>query len=183
MSTKPNKKVPFQSLIDAKVDILSGMSKAKASKKHGISVKILEDRLERIDNTLESKLPALSVERQLISDALSEKLRPIKEELSMKSLEILRKADEIILNRLQTDAEAMDTKDILKASDQHSSRLARITGMEEDPGAGTDPNARSKVVNTFVQNIFHNHTKKLEEDRGKINDTSPTPIDVEPESD
>ena len=146
-----------------------------------MSPSVLKDRLERIDEVLESNLPTLSTERQLISQALSEKLKPIKEELSMKSLEILRQADDIILNRLITNPDDMDTKDVLKASDQHSSRLARITGMEEDPSAGADPNARAKVINTFVQNIFHNHAKKLQEDRGKVNDTSPTPVDAEVE--
>jgi hypothetical protein len=178
----PTKRVPFQSIVDAKIDILSGSSISEASKKHGISKTLLKDRLERIDEVLESDLPALTTERQLISQALSDKLKPIKEELSMKSLEILKKADDIILDRLANAPDDMDTKDVLKASDQHSARLARITGIEEDPGAGTDPNARAKVINTFVQNIFHNHTKKLEKDRGRINDTSLTPIDIEVET-
>lgn len=178
---KPNKIVPFQKIVDAKVDYLSGMSFKKISEKHNLPINILKDRLERIDNVLESNLPALSTERKLISEALSEKLKPIKEELSLKSLEIVRKADEIILNRLLSSPDDVDTKDILKASDQHSSRLARITGLEEDPSAGSDPNLRSKVVNTYIQNIFNSHAKNLEEERLKVNDTTPAPIEVNTE--
>lgn len=179
--TKPSKKIPFQTIIDAKIDELSGMSKTKISKKHKIAPAILKDRLERIDNVLESTLPSLSVERKLISEALSDKLRPIKEELSLKSLEIVRKADNIIYERLTSNPDDVDTKDVLKASEMHASRLARITGIEEDPTAGYDPNARSRVVNTFVQNIFNNHNKILETERDAVNDTTPTPIEVEPE--
>lgn len=177
-TVKPNKKVPFQTIIDAKIDEISGMSQKKISKKHKIAPTILKDRLERIDNVLESRLPALSVERQIISEALSEKLKPIKEELSLKSLEIIRKADEIIYQRLTTEPDEITTKDVLRASDIHSSRLARITGIEEDPGAGTDPNARAKIVNTYVQNIFNNHAKNLEQERLSVNDTTPTPVDT-----
>jgi len=178
-SIKPKKKIPFQTIIDAKIDEISGMNQKKIAKKHKIAPTILKDRLERIDSVLNSSLPALSVERQLISEALSEKLKPIKEELSLKSLEIIRKADDIIYQRLVTEPDEMKTADILKASDQYSSRFARITGMEEAPNAGSDPNARTRVVNTFVQNIFNNHAKNLEQERLNVNDTTPTPIDTE----
>lgn len=153
MSNVPQKKIPLQSILDAKVDYLSGMTIKEVSSKHKISVSVLKDRFSRIDEISESNLPALSMERKIISDALSNHLKPIKEELSMASYEIVKAADSLVLERILNEPEDVSTKDLLRASDSHSQRLARITGMEEDPLAGKpkDP-ARANIM---IQNIFN----------------------------
>ena len=176
--TTPSKKIPFQSLVDAKIDVISGMSLTAASEKHGIRPAVLKDRLERVDAVLESNIPSLSVDRHIITDALSEKMKPIKEELSLKSLDIVREADKIVLERLKENPDEISTKDVLRASAEHSSRLARITGMEEDPNAGIpgDEALRNRNINIFVQNIVNGHKEKLEKEREHVNDTTPTPV-------
>lgn len=177
-TTTPNKIIPFQTILDARIDILAGMSPTAAAKKNGLSVKVMQDRLARIDEITTSNLPALSTDQKIISEALSDKMKPIKEELSLKSLEIVREADKIILDRLKTQPEEVSTKDVLRASESHSGRFARITGFEEDPTAGNngDEKIRIKNVNVFIDNTFKNHREKLEHERTKVNDTTPTPI-------
>jgi hypothetical protein len=175
--TKPRIKIPFNTILDAKIDLIQGMSASDVSLKHGVSKTILDDRIARVDEISNSTLPALSVERAIISEALADRLKPIKEELSLKSLEIVREADKIVLERLMINPDDLSTKDVLRASEAHSARLARITGLEEDPTAGgDDPTLRAKNVNVFIQNIFKSHKEKLERDRLGVNYTAPKPI-------
>lgn len=180
---KKTKKVPFQSLIDAQMSIITGSTPAQAAKEVGMPTKLMEDRLSRVNEVLSSNTPALTVERQLISEALSDKLKPIKEELAIKSLEIIREADKIVLQRLQGQPEELKMKDVLKASEQHSQRIARITGLEEDPEvdpskAGLD---RAKTINFFVNNTFKNHLDKLKEERVTTNTIDVTPTIIKNE--
>lgn len=168
--------IPLSVLVEAQADIIGGLPPAQAAKRHGLRPKALEQATERVGLIMSSDSPLMSVERQIISEAITDRLKPIKEELALKSLEIIRKADQELSNRL-SEPETLKTRDILSISDIHSKRLARITGMEEDPNAGgDDPNARTKNVNIFVKNIFKGHKDKLEKEREQVNDTTLTPV-------
>lgn len=170
-TTKPVKMVPLQKLLDAKIRLLGGESVKDVSKDLNISPNVLDDRLRRIDELSGSTLPALSVERKIISEAISNHLRPIKEELSLNSLEIVRKADEIILNKLNIEGESLELRDVLKASDSHEARLARITGLEEHPEQGSNPiQDRNNRVSIFIQNMFAGHSDKLSREREIVNE-------------
>jgi len=174
--TKPTTPVPFQAVFDASVDIISGKSLSASAKKQGISPGILADRITRIEEVSNSNLQTMSLERKIISEALTTRLKPLKEELSLKSLDIIRKADSIILSRLTSDSDEMKTSDVLKASEVHAGRFARITGIEEDPDGGVDAGDRTKFINHVTQNIFNIHKEKLEDQRTKVNDITPTPV-------
>lgn len=177
----PAKLIPFQKILDAKIAILNGKSEAQAAKELSLTVLTMRDRIARLDEVMSSNTPALTVERQIISEALSDKLKPIKEELSLKSLEIIRKADQIVLERLQLSPEDVSTKDVLRAAEQHSQRLARITGLEEAPEVDPASAAidRAKTINVFVNTTFKNHLDKLKDERKTTNTVDLTPIYVE----
>lgn len=175
---RPNITIPLQTLIDIKAAIIGGATFPQMCREYKIPAKVLEDRLLNLDSLMSSNSPATSLERKIIEETLSDHLKPIKTKLSFNSLEIIDEADKIVLERLKINPNEMSTKDVLRASDVHSKRLARITGLEEDPDAGKDDGAmeRVKTVNVFIQNTFKGHSEKLESERLKVNDTTPTPI-------
>lgn len=173
---KKRKSIPLTVLVDAEIDKIQGMSDAAIAKKNGVARGALKKRQEKLSVIIESTSPMMEFERKIISDVISDRLKPIKEELALKSLEIVRQADGIVVERLTNQPKKIKMKDLISISDTHSKRLARITGIEEDPGAGTDTPERTKFINTYTQNIFNIHDKKLEDERLKVNDTTPTPI-------
>jgi hypothetical protein len=173
---KNNTPIKSETIIDAKLDQLAGLSDKEIAAKNGVSPARLNKAILRVDEVMNDKTELFSVERQIIKEAISDRLMPLKEELAIKSLEILRKADIIVSDRLDAP-ELISTKEALKISDTHSRRLARIVGLEEDPNAGgADPEERAKTVNIFVQNIFKSHNDKLKQERDGVNDTTLTPV-------
>lgn len=176
--TKPKPEpIKLQTIIDAELEILGGVDLKDVAKKYGIKPKQFNQSIERVSEIMNSDAPELALERKIISEALTEKMKPIKEQLALKSLEIINEADKLISDRMKSDPDQVKTKDLVNISDNHSKRLARITGMEEDPNAGTDNDkTRVKKVNIFIQNIFGNHKEKLEKERDKVNDIELTPV-------
>ena len=172
-------KTKISTIVQAKADELVGLGTRGLKKKYGIGKKDLSVRIEAMNQILTSDSPNLSVERQIISEAISDRLKPIKEELAVKSLEIVRMADEEVVERLKTP-ELLKEKDLISISDTYSKRLSRLTGIEEDPGAGEDTDKRVKNVNVFVQNIFAEHSKNLEKKRNSINNVYD--VGITPES-
>lgn len=167
MRTK-KEKIKFSTIVAAQAENLIGASDAKLKQKFGISKKKLESTALKLNEIVSSNSPNLTLEKKIISEAISDHLKPIKEELALKSLEIIRKADEVLLQRLDSP-EIIRTGEMVGVSDVYSKRLARLTGIEEDPNAGKEPEERSKNVNIFVQNIFAEHKKNLEKKRNLIN--------------
>lgn len=166
----PKRKLQIQDLLNAKIRIMSGELIASVAKDLNTSATILQDRVDRLDDISESSLPALSMERRIISETLSEHLKPIKEELSVKAYEIVRRADEIVLNKLNAEGESLELKDVVKVADSYEGRFARITGIEEHPGQGSSGQDRATRVNVYIENMFAAHNKKLSSDRDNIND-------------
>lgn len=175
---KPNITIPLQTLIDIKARIIGGATFPQMCREYHLPAKVLEDRLLNLDSLISSDSPSTSLERKIIEETLSDHLKPIKTKLSFNSLEIIDEADKIVLERLKTNPDELSTKDVLRASDVHSKRLARITGLEEDPDAGKDNGnlERVKTVNVFIKNTFREHREKLEKERRMVNDTTPTPV-------
>ncbi len=167
MKTK-KEKIKFSTIVQAQAENLIGISDTKLKQKFGISKKKLESTALKLNEIVSSNSPNLTLEKKIISEAISDHLKPIKEELAIKSLEIIRKVDEVLLQRLDTP-EIIRTGEMVGVSDIYSKRLARLTGIEEDPNAGKEPEQRTKNVNIFVQNIFEEHKKNLEKKRNLIN--------------
>lgn len=166
---KEKEKIKFSTIVEAQADMVIGSSEKELKSKHGLSKKKITTAAAKINSIMASNDPALSLERKIISEAITDRLKPIKEELAVKSLEIVRRADEELLNRLETP-ELVKTNEMISISDTFSKRLSRLTGIEEDPTAGENPeNLRSKNVNIFVQNIINEHKNLLEKKRNKIN--------------
>jgi hypothetical protein len=169
MENKTRTKPKISELVNAQIDYYAGATEKEIKSKYGISKSRLASTTTKINEILASDSDSTSFERKIISEALSDKLRPIKEEISLKSLEIIRKTDEEVSKRLDSP-EGEEMKDLVKVSDIYSRRLARITGMEEDPSAGeVDPLARAKTVNVFINNVFQKHKENLEKKRNSIN--------------
>lgn len=173
---RKKKIVPLSVLVDVEIDKIQGMNDVQISKKHNINTGILDNRRAKLGVIVSSTGDTMALERKIISDVISDRLKPIKEELAVKSLEIIRKADNLIGDRLLNEPKGIKMKDLISISDVHSKRLARITGIEEDPGAGDDSPERARFVNNYTQNIFNIHDKKLEEERKNVNNTELKPI-------
>lgn len=150
-------------LLDANIRLLAGESIKVVSKDVGLSEHVLKDRLRRINEFKSSTIPALSMDQQIISESLSEHLKPIKESLSLNSLEIVRRADELTLQKLnETPLEDLKLKDLVTTADSHESRLARITGLEDHPDQGANSSKeRVNRISVFVENMFAGHSEKL----------------------
>lgn len=168
---KKKDKIPFETVVRAKADLLSGEPKIKTLNKYNISEKRLTKASEAIGQIIASDDPNFALEKEIIESALSAKLKPIKARLAAKSLEILDEADKLTLERLKDPIRPMKTKDILSISDIHSKRFARITGLEEDPTGGLNPDEKRKTVNIFVQTMINRHTTKLDEERTTVNNS------------
>lgn len=168
--SKTTKHPTFDAIVEAYIRYLGGEALSKIGKDLKLSQDVLEDRFKRLDLASNSKLPSLSMERQLINEVLSDKLKPIKEELSVRAVEILREADDIIITKLRNERDSLKLSDLVKAADSYEGRLARITGLEEDPSQGPDRNDRNNRVNIFIKELFPNHSDKLDNDRKKVND-------------
>jgi len=183
-TTRPQKLIPLQKILDARIRILGGESESSVAKDLKISVSTLQDRMERLDEIEASSLPALTVDQRIINETISDHLRPIKLELSTNALEIVRKADKLIKERLDREGDSIGVKDLVKTADSFEGRLARIVPIEELPEAGpVDQQKRRTVINNFVhQNIINQHINKLEKDRLAVNDVGidNKPIDVVP---
>ena len=163
-------KIPFSTIFSAYVDKISGMTNKEISEKYSISQPSITRRIEILTKFMNDNTPALSKEREIISQALSENMKPIKEEIAVKALEIIKKADDLVSEKLTTEGPSLELKDIVKTADSYSSRFARLTGVEDFPALGKDTaQERTKIVNTYVQNIFNNHDESLDKDREKIN--------------
>lgn len=177
-----SKEIPIDALIESELGKINGLSSRAIHKITNVPAKAIAAVQGRVSEVMASNSPELAFERQIISEAITDRLKPLKEELALKSLEIVRVADDLLLDELNSGM--MKTKDVIRVSDSHSKRLARIVGLEEDPGAGGgDPNEANKTVNIYIKNMFSGHKKKLEEERNSVNDISLTPIyeaDVEP---
>ncbi len=163
--------IKFDDLLNAYTEYLAGESLTAVCKKYKMTANAFKDRLGRINAVMESNVPTLAIERKLISDVLTNHLKPLKEEIALKSLSILREADNLVENKLKTEGQSVDLKDLVKTADSYSNRLARITGIEEYPQIPQDNTEdRSKRINNFVQNIFINHEENLENKRKIINE-------------
>lgn len=174
--------IKIETIIEAELDSVAGLTPRQIKEKHGVSARDLNKAKERISEVMDSTLPILSVDRKIISEAITDRLRPIKEDLAVKSLEIIKKADDLIVDRMTSTPEDVKTKDLITISDTHSKRLARIVGIEEDPDGGGDgdPNKRAKNINVFIENAFMGHNEKLKRERETINAT-PDPTIIEGE--
>lgn len=175
----PKKLIPLSSIVQANMDIaILGKTKEEAERTNHLPKGTIENVNAKIGEIITSDDPNMALQRQIISEALTDRLKPIKEELSFKSLELAKKADLIIEERLENRPDMISDKNLLAISDIHSKRLARLTGIEEDPYAGNnDKDERNKTVNIMVQNIFQGHKERLERERAGINYN---PIDIDP---
>lgn len=180
---KKQKIHPLSSVVQANLDVIvQGKTPEQAEKDNELPKGTLHNVDAKVGELLESTNPNTALQRRIISEALTDRLKPIKEDLSVKSLELTNKADTILAERLEKSAGMISDKNLLAISDIHSKRLARLTGIEEDPTAGHDDSSlRAKTVNIMVQNIFQGHRQKLERERAGINcaPTAPEPIQGE----
>lgn len=178
-----NRKPTLSSLLDANIRVLAGEPKKKVAKDLQLTVPVMEDRLARLEEVSESTLPAIGLERQIISEALSEHLKPIKEALSLKALEIVKRADDLTLEKLNvTPIGDLKLPDIVKTADSYESRLARITGLEEHPDQGSGQSQdKAKRISIFVENMFAGHSEKLAKEREKNNNIKENNKQVEAE--
>lgn len=176
---KKQKIHPLSSVVQANLDVIvQGKTPEQAEKDNELPKGTLHNVDAKVGELLESTDPNTALQRRIISEALTDRLKPIKEDLSVKSLELTQKADSILAERLEKSAGMISDKNLLAISDVHSKRLARLTGIEEDPTAGHDDSSlRAKTVNIMVQNIFQGHRQKLERERAGINCT---PTESEP---
>jgi hypothetical protein len=173
------KKINFSTIVEAQADSLVGTSNKSLKDKYGVSKRRIDVASQKINEIIGSDSPGLTLERKIISEAITDRLKPIKEELAVKSLEIIRKTDEELLNRLDTP-ELIKTNEMVSISDTFSKRFARLTGIEEDPNGGENPiDSRNKNVNIFVQNIINEHKDLLEKKREKINNVYEVGINPE----
>ena len=185
MTVKKKKQTlsPLSSVVQANLDvIIQGKTPEQAEKDNELPKGTLHKVDAKVGELMQSTDPNTALQRRIISEALTDRLKPIKEDLSVKSLELTQKADNILAERLEKSAGMISDKNLLAISDIHSKRLARLTGLEEDPTAGNDdPSLRAKTVNIMVQNIFQGHRQKLERERAGINcqPTEPEPIQGE----
>lgn len=180
---KKQKIHPLSSVVQANLDVIvQGKTPEQAEKDNELPKGTLHNVDAKVGELLESTDPNTALQRRIISEALTDRLKPIKEDLSVKSLELTQKADSVLAERLENSAGMISDKNLLAISDIHSKRLARLTGIEEDPTAGyDDSSSRAKTVNIMVQNIFQGHRQKLERERAGINcaPTEPEPIQGE----
>lgn len=175
-----SKSIPINTLVEVAVDRIQGLPMSQIAKKHNVSTSFLTKRTGNLSEVMSSTSPTMEFERKIISDAISERLKPIKADLAVKSLEIIKKTDDIVAERLSDDPESIKTKDLISISDTYSRRLARLTGIEESPEEVDTGASRTKIVNSYVQNIFNSHNKELERERTEVNDTKPkVVIDVD----
>lgn len=174
---------PLSSVVQANLDVIvQGKTPEQAERDNELPKGTLHKVDAKVGELMQSTDPNTALQRRIISEALTDRLKPIKEDLSVKSLELTQKADNILAERLEKSAGMISDKNLLAISDIHSKRLARLTGLEEDPTAGDDdPSLRAKTVNIMVQNIFQGHRQKLERERAGINfqPTEPEPIQGE----
>lgn len=181
MTVKKKKQTlsPLSSVVQANLDVIvQGKTPEQAEKDNELPKGTLHKVDAKVGELMQSTDPSTALQRRIISEALTDRLKPIKEDLSVKSLELTQKADNILAERLEKSAGMISDKNLLAISDIHSKRLARLTGLEEDPTAGKDdPSLRAKTVNIMVQNIFQSHRQKLERERAGINCQ---PIEPEP---
>lgn len=181
MTVKKKKQTlsPLSSVVQANLDVIvQGKTPEQAEKDNELPKGTLHKVDAKVGELMQSTDPSTALQRRIISEALTDRLKPIKEDLSVKSLELTQKADNILAERLEKSAGMISDKNLLAISDIHSKRLARLTGLEEDPTAGKDdPSLRAKTVNIMVQNIFQGHRQKLERERAGINCQ---PIEPEP---
>ncbi len=160
----------FSTIVQAQADVITGSTDKEIKKKYGISKTSLKLKTAKINEIMASDLPETSLEKKIISEAISERLEPIKTELAVKSLEIIRKTDNEIINRLNKAPDLIKSGELINMSDIFSKRLSRLTGLDEDPDAGIDVEKnRNKNINVFVQNIIRNHDELLEKKRKNIN--------------
>lgn len=179
-----SKPIPINDLVNAQVAMISGEPISSVARSLKVPKAKLTSATERVGEIMISTGPALAMERQIISEVLSEHLKPIKEDLAVESLKIIKEADKITVERLTNEPGSIKMKDLIAISDTHSKRLARLTGLEEDPEGGGDraDAERRKGASVFIQNIFQGHQEKLEKERETVNSTDLTPIiDAEPE--
>jgi len=162
-------KTKFSTIIEAQADVLVGATDKEIKDKHGISKASLVKKTAKINEIISSDSQSISLEKKIISEAISDRLAPIKTELATKSLEIIRKTDDEILNRLEKCPELIKEKDLVSMSDTYSKRLSRLTALDEDPDSGRPTDSRVKVANVFIQNIFKEHNEMLEKKRKNIN--------------
>jgi len=170
---KKQKIHPLSSVVQANLDVIvQGKTPEQAEKDNELPKGTLHNVDAKVGELLESTDPNTALQRRIISEALTDRLKPIKEDLSVKSLELTQKADSVLAERLEKSAGMISDKNLLAISDVHSKRLARLTGIEEDPTAGHDDSSlRAKTVNIMVQNIFQGHRERLARERAGINCT------------
>jgi len=175
-----SKTIPINALVDVEVEKIQGVPMSKIAKRHNVSTSFLTKRTGNLSEVMSSASPTMEFERKIISEAISDRLKPIKEDLAVKSLEIIKKTDDIVAGRLSNNPDLIKTKDLISISDTYSRRLARLTGLEESPEELDTGASRTKIVNSYVQNIFNSHGKELERERTEVNDTKPkVVIDVD----
>ena len=146
-------KISLENLLDAKIEFVAGASLSYLSKKYKISVPSLKARFLMLDKITNSKVPALHTTQQIISNSIEDKLVEVRENLSTKSLEIIEKADERVLNELTDVSREIPAKDAASISDLYAKRLGRLTGIEVDPDDGRDPEKMNRInviINTTM---------------------------------
>jgi len=172
---------PLSSIVQANIDVLvDGKTPEQAEKDNELPKGTLHRVDVKVGELMQTTDSDHELQRRIISLALTDRLKPIKEDLSVKSLELTQKADNIMGERLESASDKIATKDLIAISDIHSKRLARLTGIEEDSTGGQDDLiTRSKTINIMVQNIFQGHRERLERERITVNNTTPEPIQGE----
>jgi hypothetical protein len=172
-------KTKLSTVVEAQADIITGATNKEIKDRYGVSKSSVALKTAKINEIINSDMSEDSLEKRIITEAISDRLKPIKSELATKSLEIIRKTDDELLYRLENQAGLIDEKVLVNISDTFSKRLSRLVALDEDPNAGIPVDSRNKTTNVFIQNIFKEHNEMLEKKRNNINKlwiTPETPI-------
>lgn len=158
----------FQDLLDAKIAILGGEKPAIVAKKLGIDGRTLAKKLSLMDKAYSSNLPSLKLDKEIMQATIIHRLEPIREQLSEKSLEIIEKADTRVSAMIE-NGEMDDPVALADISEKYSKRLSRLTGMDVDPGAGSDApkDISPRIVNIFARFIGPVRLEKIQAEVAK----------------
>lgn len=165
-----NNELTIQQIIDAKMAIINGRAIKDIAKDMEVSAKFLKTTLSRIDGIYASNLPALKADQEIIKATIMDKLEPLRDELSDKSVQITRIADNRLIKVLEDPKSRIFAKDLATISDTHSKRFERLTGIDKDKDAGDRGPAEMsprivQIFNRFlskddIQEVLDENAKK-----------------------
>jgi len=153
----------LDNLIQARIDYYNGTEVKDIAKSYKTTTHIINKKFQALDSlsVAISENKQLSVENKILNSTLERKLAPIRETLTDRSIEIIKEADKVTMELLPLAEKATDSA---KVSDIYSKRLARLTGLEVDPEAGSSEAKVKKDAPIYIQNIFNRFNDKKEEE-------------------